>query len=227
LLELRTNRPAGLDLGQNELKHLRRGELAAARAFNSPCDLSHINYGGSPFVFWTREGEIRKECAMSTSTKYAAWLAAGFAFALFATAASAATVVKVELWDKGGDVGMVTGLTYATPGADMSKATMGIKLSQPSAPAGDVTFEVTNTSKDTIHEMIVMLPSDASKPLPFIDAENRVDEDAAGDKGEVSELEPGGSGSLTVNLKAGTYLLICNVPGHFSAGMWATFTVAE
>ncbi len=163
---------------------------------------------------------------MSSSRQYAS-LAAGLALALFTTAASAATVIKAELWDKAGDVDMATGLTYATPGADMSNATMGIRLSAPSAPAGDVTFEVTNTSKDTIHEMIVMLPSDPAKPLPFIEAENRVDEDAAGDKGEVSELDPGASGSLTLPLQPGKYVLICNVPGHFASGMWTEFEVTK
>lgn len=57
-----------------------------------------------------------------------------------------------------------------------------------------------------------------------IEAENRVDEDKAGDKGEVSELDPGKSGTLTVELKAGKYLLICNVPGHYGgmtlASVW-------
>jgi hypothetical protein len=47
------------------------------------------------------------------------------------------------------------------------------------------------------------------------------------DKGEVSELDPGKSGSVTVALKAGKYLLICNVPGHFGAGMWTEFTVTN
>jgi uncharacterized cupredoxin-like copper-binding protein len=73
--------------------------------------------------------------------------------------------------------------------------------------------------------MIVMYLEDPTSPLPFLTDENRVDEDKAGDKGEVSELEPGASGSLTVNLKAGTYLLICNVAGHYAAGMWTVFTV--
>ncbi|MGX7876784.1 sulfocyanin-like copper-binding protein [Mesorhizobium sp. ORM6] len=30
---------------------------------------------------------------------------------------------------------------------------------------------------------------------------------------------------MTVDLKAGKYLLICNVPGHYGAGMWTEFTV--
>ena len=31
----------------------------------------------------------------------------------------------------------------------------------------------------------------------------------------------------TVPLKAGKYLLICNVPGHYGAGMWTEFTVTK
>jgi uncharacterized cupredoxin-like copper-binding protein len=47
------------------------------------------------------------------------------------------------------------------------------------------------------------------------------------DKGEVSELNPGATGSLTVALKPGRYLLICNVPGHFASGMWTEFEVTK
>jgi uncharacterized cupredoxin-like copper-binding protein len=153
----------------------------------------------------------------------AAVLATGVALA--AAPAGASTVVNVSLWDKGADAQMAMGLAYATPGADMSKATMGIKAAPATAKAGVVTFKVKNDSKDTIHEMIVMFLADPTKPLPYIDADQRVDEDKAGDKGEVSELDPGKSGSLTVSLKAGKYLLICNVAGHYAAGMWTEFTV--
>ena len=138
----------------------------------------------------------------------------------------AAALVQVSLWDKGANVQMPIGLAYAVPGLDVTKATMGIKALPGTVKAGKVTFTVTNDSKDTIHEMIVMYLADPGKPLPYIVAESRVDEDKAGDKGEVSELEPGKSGALTVDLKAGKYLLICNVPGHYGAGMWTEFTVA-
>ncbi len=143
-------------------------------------------------------------------------------------AAMASTVVHVSLWDKGADMKMVTGEEYE-PGAkiDMSKATMGVKAMPDQAKAGVVTFKVTNNSKDTIHEMIVMQLDKADDPLPYINAENRVNEDKAGDKGEVSELDPGNSGSLTVALKPGKYLLICNVPGHYASGMWTEFTVTK
>jgi len=72
-----------------------------------------------------------------------------------------------------------------------------------------------------------MYLQDPSKALPYLANENRVDEDKSGDKGEVSELEPGKWGSLTVTLEPGKYLLICNVPGHYGAGMWTEFAVTK
>jgi uncharacterized cupredoxin-like copper-binding protein len=132
--------------------------------------------------------------------------------------------VTVSLWDKGANVEMPTNLGM-NMGGDLSKATMGIKASPSKVKAGEVTFVVKNTSKDTIHEMILARLDDPSKQEPYLADENRVDEDQAGDLGEVSELDPGASGKLTVTLKPGNYLLYCNVPGHYMAGMWTKFTV--
>ena len=159
------------------------------------------------------------------SRRVALGLAAAMLMASSAGVARTAELVQVSLWDRGASTEMPMGLAYATPGRDLSKATMGIKASPGAVKAGEVTFKVKNDSKDTVHEMIVMYLADSGKPLPYVEAENRVDEDKAGDKGEVSELDPGKSGALTVELKAGKYLLICNVPGHYGAGMWAEFTV--
>ena len=71
-----------------------------------------------------------------------------------------------------------------------------------------------------------MYRQDPTKPLPYIDAENRVDEDRAGDKGEVSELDPGKSGTLTVPLKLGKYVLIAT-SRNYGSGMWAEFDVTK
>lgn len=154
-------------------------------------------------------------------------LAAIIATGALVAPAFAASTVNVELWDKGADTEMPTNLLYGTAGVDLSTATMGVKTDVPSTAAGEVTFKVTNTSKDTIHEMIVIQLAEPGKPLPYITDESRVDEDKAGDKGEVSELDPGASGALTVTLQPGKYLLICNVPGHFAAGMWTEFEVTK
>jgi len=160
-------------------------------------------------------------------THVAVLFAAALAVSASATLASAATPVMVKLWDKGGNMDMPTDLAYGTPGLDKSKSPMAIKVSRTRVPAGDVTFHVKNVSKETIHEMIVVFLTDPGAPLPYIEDQNRVDEEKVIDKGEVSELDPGKSGSLTLNLAPGTYLLICNVPGHYAAGMWTELTVSR
>lgn len=54
--------------------------------------------------------------------------------------------------------------------------------------------------------MIVVPVADPKKTtLPYVSNENRVEEDAAGHLGEDSELDPGKTGSLTLNLKPGFY----------------------
>ncbi|QEX20153.1 hypothetical protein FRZ61_00670 [Hypericibacter adhaerens] len=150
------------------------------------------------------------------------------AIALAATVsgpADAASTINVSLWDKGARADMATDLGMNMGGHDMSKATMGVRAVPAAVKAGDVTFEVTNNSSETIHEMIVVPVRDPKDPLPYIDAENRVDEDAAGHLGEVSELDPGKTGALRLHLAPGKYLLFCNVPGHFANGMWTEVTV--
>ena len=43
--------------------------------------------------------------------------------------------------------------------------------------------------------------------------------------GEVADLQPNMSKVLEVALMPGSYLLVCNVPGHYGAGMAVPFTV--
>jgi uncharacterized cupredoxin-like copper-binding protein len=109
--------------------------------------------------------------------------------------------------------------------SDMSKAVMSIKATPNVVNSGEVSFVATNTSPDFIHEMILIKLSDPGKPLPYLPADSRVDEEAAGHLGEVAELDPGKSGTLTMTLDPGTYMLFCNIPGHYMAGMWTTVTV--
>lgn len=53
----------------------------------------------------------------------------------------------------------------------------------------------------------------------------RLNEDALGSLGEVADIEGGQSGEVTLDLAPGTYLLLCNLPVHFQAGMWTKLTV--
>lgn len=143
----------------------------------------------------------------------------------FSFGAVAATTVNVKLSDDGSGMQMPTDMGMGSPGASANKGPMHVYASTHSVPAGDVTFAVTNASADLVHEMLVVKVDDPSKPLPFNSKDGVVDENLAGSLGEVSELEPGKSGSLSLNLKPGTYVLFCNLAGHFIAGMWTLITV--
>ncbi len=143
----------------------------------------------------------------------------------FPTAASAATIVMIDLWDKGAAAEMATNLGYVIPLADASKASMGVKLSSASAPAGDVTFQVANTSKDTVHELLVVPMTENGQPPAYSEKDSRIDEKTADGLGEVHGLAVGTLCAVTLNLKPGKYLLICNIAGHYMADMWASFTV--
>ncbi len=141
--------------------------------------------------------------------------------------AYADATVNVSLWDKNGmgmDMSKNMMMGKGMKG-DMMMAMMGIKIDKTTVPAGKVTFNVKNDAKELQHEMLVAPVKDASAVLPYVDNENRADEEKSGDLGEVSELDPGKSGALTLDLKPGMYILFCNIPGHYAAGMWTTIVV--
>lgn len=155
---------------------------------------------------------------------------AGAAFAILIclpiAAANADSVVSVKLTDNGVtmDLSKSMGLGMGMK-AGITKAAMGISINPKSVLHGKVKFNVTNSSNKVIHEMILSPISDEAKPLTYVDAENRVNEEASIHLGEVSELDPGKSGSLTVDVKPGKYILYCNLPGHYMAGMWTVLQV--
>lgn len=87
-------------------------------------------------------------------------------------------------------------------------------------PAGNVTFVVTNKGK-VEHEFVVIKTNKAPKALPMKGSQAS----EAGAKGEIEEFGSGQTKRLTLKLKAGKYVLICNLPGHYKAGQAAAFQV--
>ncbi len=104
---------------------------------------------------------------------------------------------------------------------------MGIALDQASVPAGKVTFNVKNDATTEPHEMVVVAVPSADAELPYDAAKQRVTESKVKSMGEVSDLKPGAAKSKTLTLKPGTYKLICNMKGHYVAGMSAVLTVTK
>ena len=128
-----------------------------------------------------------------------------------ATSTSAATVVKVLLQD---------------PSADLGVSSMRIAVDRDSVPAGKVTFRAVNQSKDQVHELIVVR-AESAQPLTYDDKKQEVVEKRIRHLGEIADLKPDRSGAMTLNLTPGSYVLICNQPGHYKAGMTTPFSVTK
>ncbi len=147
----------------------------------------------------------------------------------FSPAAFAETVVKVALWDKGAasmdGLDTITPMGMAMPGAMMDMATMGITVDTQDIPAGAVTFRIINESPEFYHSMIISPVADLSQELPYLVDKMMVDEAAAGITARAKELRPRDSGSVSVDMQPGTYILYCNVAGHYVMGMWTLITV--
>src|SRR5207248_2566243 len=113
---------------------------------------------------------------------------------------------------------------------DTSPTQMSITLSQNVAPAGPVTFVITNAGTMK-HELVGFQTNTPAGQIPITGFEgdpNRINEDTAGkvviDTG--NPFGPGVTKVVTVDMAAGHYALLCNLPGHYKAGMhqdfWAT-----
>lgn len=114
-----------------------------------------------------------------------------------------------------------------------SANSMFVRLDQTTVPRGKVSFVVTNLG-NRYHELVV-LPLDGQQRSGSraLGPDRRVDEtgslgevaDSAGGSGDKG-IAPGATGWVTLDLPAGSYELVCNLPGHYAAGMYAEITVS-
>jgi uncharacterized cupredoxin-like copper-binding protein len=105
---------------------------------------------------------------------------------------------------------------------DVSLRDDAVELSPTSAEAGSVTFAATNDGTVT-HEIEVFSGDVDPSTLP-------VENNVASTEGltlidEIEDITPGSSADLTIDLDTGTYVVMCNLPGHFEQGMYASLEV--
>jgi hypothetical protein len=101
-----------------------------------------------------------------------------------------------------------------------------------SAPAGSITFEATNEGPEDDHELVVIRTDLELDALPTSD-DGSVNEEGDGIEvlDEIEEFPVGETRSLTIDLEAGSYVLICNIydaseqEAHYQEGMRVGFTV--
>ncbi|MGZ8579407.1 MAG: hypothetical protein ACXWWX_07745 [Actinomycetota bacterium] len=102
-----------------------------------------------------------------------------------------------------------------------------------SAPAGEVTFNVTNSGPEDVHEFVVFATDLAPDALPTA-PDGSVDETGEGIEliDEIEDIAVDATPTLTVTLDAGSYVLICNIVEeegadmivHYQQGMRVGFT---
>lgn len=102
---------------------------------------------------------------------------------------------------------------------------MSLSVDHPAVKAGLVTFRATNQSRNLIHEVIIIKIDPSKSAIPYDERRGQVIEARVKRLGEIAELQPGATGTISLNMAAGSYLLICNQPGHFKAGMATALTV--
>jgi uncharacterized cupredoxin-like copper-binding protein len=116
---------------------------------------------------------------------------------------------------------------------DVALQEFAVIPAQDSAPAGTITFQVENTGPEDVHEFVVIKTDLAPDALPT-DETGVVDEAGEGIEviDEIEDIPVGETQSVTVELEAGSYALICNIfeeeeqEAHYTMGMRTAFTVA-
>lgn len=135
------------------------------------------------------------------------------------------TTVTVDLTNMGGPM-------MGESNGPASGGAMGLHADRATVEHGTVSFLVINGGSIT-HEMVVLpLPESQIVGTRPVGGDAKIDE--AGSLGEASNtcgkgagqgILPEASGWVSITLEPGRYELLCNLPGHYAAGMYTQLTV--
>jgi uncharacterized cupredoxin-like copper-binding protein len=120
-----------------------------------------------------------------------------------------------------GTIGRAGGVEASTP-VLVELSEMKVSLGRGQAPPGLVTFAATNRGL-LPHELVVVRSDAPERELPV--SGGVVDESKVQKVAESEEFAPGNSRTIQATLEPARYILLCNVVGHYEAGMHTTFTV--
>ena len=107
---------------------------------------------------------------------------------------------------------------------DATLSEWNFDLASSTGSAGEITFNIQNDGEKT-HEFVVIATDLDADALPVDEAADEVDESEFTPVDEVEDVTSGSSATLTVDLEAGHYVILCNLTGHYAKGMAADFTV--
>ena len=101
----------------------------------------------------------------------------------------------------------------------MMMGMMSIRVDRQVISARKAELDITNWSKSLVHEVLIVPVDSPDAPLPYDYGTGQVVEDQVDVVADSSELKPSELKTLQVDLSPGSYLLLCNVPGHYASGM--------
>src|SRR3979411_1319616 len=93
-----------------------------------------------------------------------------------------------------------------------------VKTDTADVSAGKVTFAVRNDGAAK-HELVVLESNDTNLAVDSTTGKAAEDQNGVKHVGEIDGLDAGKTKALTLDLPAGTYLLICNISRHSPLGM--------
>jgi uncharacterized cupredoxin-like copper-binding protein len=126
--------------------------------------------------------------------------------------------------------GMFRAVTVTPPSAEQTYIAAGLSEWHIAAPAairaGTVNLEAANFG--TIQHELLVFKSDLPPSAYPLDKNGNIVEDGRGINlvSDGDNIDPGKTQTRTVDLtQPGSYLFVCNIPGHFKAGMFSELTV--
>jgi uncharacterized cupredoxin-like copper-binding protein len=107
---------------------------------------------------------------------------------------------------------------------DVGLTEFSVSPSASTAAAGTVTFNVSSDGA-IVHNLRVVRTDEDPDALPVDDGTFTVIEADVEVVASSANLETGETEELVADLESGSYVLICNIPTHYDAGMFTAFTV--
>jgi uncharacterized cupredoxin-like copper-binding protein len=138
-----------------------------------------------------------------------------------AVAVSALFIATTRNWTPGA---LAAGVPPLSRTVNITLDEFRVNMSEVTLPAGKVTLKIKNTG--TIqHELVVFRLSVDPSQLPMTSGNLNEDGPGVSDVSDGDNLNPGQSVSRPADFTPGTYLFVCNLPGHMMAGMQQIVTV--
>lgn len=111
-------------------------------------------------------------------------------------------------------------LVHSSATVNVAMKEWGLSPKPTSAKAGKITFVVKNTGF-LKHEFLVLKTNTKANKLP----QKGTTAVVSGLIGKIAQYKGGLTKTLSLTLKPGHYILLCNVPAHYKAGQHVDFTV--